>query len=47
MTTMKELNEYILKEWGDDTEITFFENEYHVLHICSNNHPIPLFIHED
>lgn len=40
--------ENLLKEKGiGNIELTKYKNKYHVLHICQNNMPVPLFISED
>ncbi len=48
MTDLRTLNK-TLKEKGLDsnTEVTRFKGQYHLLHICSNGVPVPLFICKD
>ena len=32
---------------GETTEITWYKGKYHILHICKNGVPVPLFISKD
>ncbi len=48
MDTMRTLNK-LLKDNGfsDNTEVTRYRGKYHLLHICRNGTPVPLFISKD
>ena len=47
MVEMVRLTKMLVKKGFDNVEITKHEGKYHVLHICKNNGPAPLFITAD
>lgn len=44
---LKKLEKLIQEKGIDNVELTRHKNQYHVLHICKNNVPVPLWIGKD